>query len=137
MVKSTKSNFRQNRNTKGPIENRARASKINASTIYETCSEQLTPFGGLLAMIKFLDLLDFAQIFNSAYQAPTRNPKLGHYKMVIGILMLLFIGFNRIWHFTYIGWTPCCAGFFVLRGFRLPAPFGATLTIWASIKVYR
>jgi hypothetical protein len=118
MVKSTKSNFRQNRNTKGSIENRARASKINASTLYETCSEQLSPFGGLLAMIKFLDLLGFEQLFDSAYQAPERNPKLGHYKMVIGILMLLFIGFNRIWHFTYIRLDAMLCGFFRLA--RLP-----------------
>jgi hypothetical protein len=47
MVKSTKSDFRQHRNTKGAIENRARARKINASTQYDTCSEQLSPFGGI------------------------------------------------------------------------------------------
>ena len=29
-----------------------------------------------------------------------REPTLGHYSMVVGVLMLLFIGFNRIWHFT-------------------------------------
>jgi len=42
-----------------------------------------------------LDLIDFAEIFDSAYIAPRRDPKLGHYSMVAGILMLLFIGFNR------------------------------------------
>jgi hypothetical protein len=118
MVKSTKSNFRQNRNTKGIIESRSRASKINASTLYETCSEQLSPFGGLLAMIKFCDLIGFEQILSSTYQAPERSPKLGHYKMVIGILMLLFIGFNRIWHFTYIRLDAMLCGFFRLA--RLP-----------------
>ena len=78
-------------------------------------------------MIKFLDLLDFAQIFNSAYQAPARNPKLGHYKMVIGILMLLFIGFNRIWHFTYIRLDAILCGFF--RVARLPV----ASTVWRYV----
>jgi len=118
MVNSTKSDFRQNRKAKGSIENRARASKINAFTLYETCGEQLSPFGGLLATIKFFDLLGFEQLFDSAYQAPARKPKLGHYKMVIGILMLLFIGFNRIWHFTYIRLDAMLCGFFRLA--RLP-----------------
>jgi len=118
MVKSTKSNFQQNRNSKGFNENRTRASKINASTPYETCSEQLSAFGGLLAMLKFLDLIDFKQIFDFGYHAPGRQPKLGHYKMVIGILMLLFIGFNRIWHFTYIRLDAMLCGFFRLP--RLP-----------------
>jgi hypothetical protein len=123
MVKSIKSNFRKNRNTKGSIGKRARASKINASTLYETCSEQLSPFGGLLAMIKFLDLLGFEQLFHSAYQAPARNPKLGHYKMVVGILMLLFIGFNRIWHFTYIRLDAMLCGFFRLTQLPVASTF--------------
>jgi hypothetical protein len=71
----------------------------------------LSPFGGLLAMIKFFDLIDFKQIFKATYQAPARQPKLGHYSMVAGLLMLLFIGFNRIWHFTYIRLDTLC-GFF-------------------------
>jgi hypothetical protein len=118
MVKSTKADSRKNRNAKETAENRARASKINASTQYETCSEQLSPFGGLLATIKFLDLIGFEQIFHFGYKAPAREPKLGHYKMIIGILMLLFIGFNRIWHFTYIRLDAMLCGF--LRLAQLP-----------------
>jgi len=102
MVKSNKSKKRKNRKGKGFIKKSARAKKINASTAYDTCSEQLSPFGGLLPLIKFLDLIDFQQMFDFAYRAPTRKPKLGHYSMMVGLLMLLFIGFNRIWHFTYL-----------------------------------
>ena len=118
MVKSLKSNSRQNCNNKGFSENRTRANKINASTAHDTCTERLSPFGGLLAMIKFLDLIEFKQIFSAAYLAPNRKPKLGHYRMVIGLLMLLFIGFNRLWHFTYIRLDAMMCGFFRLD--RLP-----------------
>lgn len=123
MVKFRKTDSRQNCNTKGSAKNRTRASKINASTLYETCSEQLSPFGGLLATIKFLDLIDFEEIFHSAYKAPAREPKLGHYKMVIGILMLLFIGFNRIWHFTYIRLDAMLCGFFRLAQLPVASTF--------------
>jgi hypothetical protein len=44
--------------------------------------------------------------FEKLYLPPSRKPALGHYKMVIGILMLLFIGFSRIWHFLYIQLDP-------------------------------
>jgi hypothetical protein len=118
MVKSKKSDLRKNRNGKGSNQNRSRAKKINASTVYDTCSEQLSPFGGLLPLIKFLDLIDFRQIFDFAYRAPTRKPKLGHYSMVVGFLMLLFIGFNRIWHFSYLRLDAMLCGFFNLT--RLP-----------------
>jgi hypothetical protein len=72
----------------------------------------LSPFGGLLALIKFFDLVHFEEIFNSAYNQPSRDPKMGHYAMMAGILMLLFIGFNRIWHFFYVRLDAMLCGFF-------------------------
>lgn len=118
MVKRHKKVSRKNRIGKGFSKNRADARKINASTAYETCTEQLSPFGGLLALIKFLDLVNFKEIFHFAYHKPSRDPKLGHYKMMIGILMLLFIGFNRIWHFVYVRLDTMLCGFFEVN--RLP-----------------
>jgi hypothetical protein len=119
MVKRRKNNNRKNRRRKGFCKNRAKARKINASTAYETCTEQLSPFGGLLALIKFIDLVNFHKIFDSAYHRPSRDPKLGHYLMMVGILMLLFIGFNRIWHFVYVRLDAMLCGFFSVT--RLPA----------------
>ena len=55
MVKTKKSDFSKNRNTKGFNANGARAKKINASTAYNTCSEQLSPFGGLLPLMRPCD----------------------------------------------------------------------------------
>jgi hypothetical protein len=123
MVKSNKSKNRRNRKNKGIREGAARARKINASTPYETCSEQLTPFGGLLAMIKFFDLIGFKEIFHATYHEPGREPKLGHYSMVVGLLMLLFIGFNRIWHFTYIRLDAILCGFFRLPKLPVASTF--------------
>jgi len=78
------------------------ATKIGANTQYETCTERITSFGGLLALVKFLDLFKFEEIIENLYIAPSRKPVLGHYKMVYGFLILLFIGFTRVWHFMYI-----------------------------------
>jgi hypothetical protein len=119
MVKRRKNNTRKGRIGKGFCKKRTKARKINASTVYETCTEQLSPFGGLLALIKFFDLVNFHKIFDSAYQPTSREPKLGHYSMMVGILMLLFIGFNRIWHFVYVCLDAVLCGFF--RVTRLPA----------------
>jgi hypothetical protein len=118
MVKQRKRNSKKRRNRKGFKANVTNARIINASTAYETCTEQLSPFGGLLPLIKFFDLVGFKEIFNFAYHRPRRDPKLGHYLMFVGILMLLFIGFNRLWHFTYIRLDAMLCGFFRLT--RLP-----------------
>ena len=111
MVKTPTTNNTNKPVNKAENEQRLEARKISATTKFETCSEPLTAFGGVLALIKFLDLIKFEEIFESTYIKPTRETKLGHYRMVVGILMLLFIGFNRFWHFTYIRLDAMWRGF--------------------------
>ena len=120
MVKKRNKGITKNRISKGSGERGRRARRIKASTAFETCTEQISPFGGLLGLIKFLDLVQFEEIFNQVYLAPGRKVRLGNYRMVIGIVMLLFIGFNRLWHFTYIRLDVMICGFFQLT--RLPSP---------------
>ena len=129
MVRKRRKNNRKKRVSKGLRDNGSRARKINASTVFETCTEQITPFGGLLGLIKFLDLVKLEEIFDHLYIAPRREAKSGNYLMVVGILMLLFIGFNRIWHFTYIRLDAIICGFFNSRDCHQPAPFGAMLIV--------
>ena len=119
MVKRRKKNIKKKRIGKGFKRIDVKARKIDASTQFDTCTEQLSPFGGLLGLIKFFGLVNFREIFDSGYRQPIREPKLGHYFMMTGILMLLFIGFNRIWHFVYIRVDAMLCGFFRLS--RLPA----------------
>jgi len=119
MVKKRDNGNTKSINSKGFHEGDSRARKINAYTAYETCTEQLSPFGGLLGLIKFIDLVKLEEIFESIYTCPQREPKLGDFRMVVGILMLLFIGFNRLWHFTYIRLDAMVCGFFQLA--LLPA----------------
>ena len=88
--------------TAGRVGKAERVPRITAETPYGECSERLTAFGGLLALVKFLDLIGFEKRFEEQYIHPERMSKLGGYRMVAGMLMLLFIGFQRLWHFTYI-----------------------------------
>src|SRR5664280_1905711 len=76
----------------GGTECPVKATKIGPSTAYEYCSERLSPFGGLLGL--------------------SRTPALGHYNMMYGIIILLFIGFSRIWHFLYIRMDPMLCSIF-------------------------
>jgi len=113
--------------SKGFCERCSTPRKITASTTFGTCRERLSPFGGLLGLIKFLDLLKVEEVFDQVYRGPSREPNLGHYRMVVGILMLLFIGFNRLWHFVYIRLDAMVCGFFQLV--RLPA----ACTFWRYV----
>jgi len=106
----------------------ARAVRITADTPYGECSERLTAFGGLLALVKFLDLIGFEQVFAAHYVHPKREAKLGGYRMVLGILMLLFIGFQRLGHFAYVRYDAMVCG--MLRVGALPA----VSTFWRSLR---
>ncbi len=119
MVKSQKKDSRKRLSGKPFNQSGRSARKINASTAYGTCGEQLSPFGGLLGLVKFLDLFDFERHFDDAYVAPSRETKLGDYAMVMGMVLLMFIGFNRIWHFVYIRLEAMLCGIF--RVDKLPA----------------
>ncbi|MBI3578124.1 MAG: IS1380 family transposase [Ignavibacteriales bacterium] len=102
MVKPREEDSSDNRKNQGEAGCPSRASKIGPATAYGLCSERLSPFGGLLGLVKFMDLVKFKEIFDGFYNPPVRTPALGHYNMVYGLLLLLFIGFNRVGHFIYI-----------------------------------
>ena len=98
---------------------KSRPVRITPDTPYGECSERLTAFGGLLALVKFLDLIQFEAAFGEHYVPPKRTPQLGHYRMVLGLLLLLFIGFQRLGHVAYVRTDAMVCG--VLRVAVLPA----------------
>ena len=102
--------------------------RITTETPYGECSERLTAFGALLALVKFLDLLGCERAFAEHYVHPRREPKLGGYRMVLGILLLLFIGFQRLGHFAYVRYNAMVCG--VLRMTALPA----VSTFWRYLR---
>jgi hypothetical protein len=112
----------------GALRTARRPVRITADTPYGECSERLTAFGGLLALVKFLDLLDFEAAFARHFVFPKRGPKLGDYRMVLGMLVLLFIGFQRLGHFAYIRTDAMVCG--VLRVTVLPA----VSTFWRYLQ---
>ena len=96
-----------------------RRTVLTPDTPYGECSERLTAFGGLLALVKLADLIGFEQIFHERFARPERNPKLGHYRMVLGLLLLLFVGFQRLGHFVHVRTESMVCG--ALRVACLPA----------------
>ncbi len=77
------------------------ASKIGPSTSYHYCRECLSPFGGLVVLVKILDLVKSKKVFEWFDRAPEIMPETGHYTRVFGILLLFLIMFTRVGHFLY------------------------------------
>ena len=58
MFKERKKDITNNRVSKGFGEDSSEAREIKASTAYEACAEQLTPFAGLPALTKFEEVFE-------------------------------------------------------------------------------
>jgi len=70
MVKRQKHHNTKATVNKGFPSRGSKSINITASTPYGVCSGRLSAFGGLLALIKFLGLIGFEQIFEEASRAP-------------------------------------------------------------------
>lgn len=128
MVKSKNTKTQEHTVNKGIPESSNRPAKIGADTRYETCNTRMTAFGGMLGLIKFLDYVKFKDIFNTYYHSPKRQPRLGCYHMILGFLILHFVGFSRLGHFAYIRHDSIICG--ILKVSILPA----ISTFWRYLR---
>lgn len=113
---------------KAAAQGSSRRMAITANTPYEGCEERLSAYGGLLPLLKMLDLIGFKDAFSRRYVAPQRRCELGDQGMLTGFLLLLFIGFQRLGHFEYIRQDPMVCG--ALNVEKLPA----ASTFWRYLK---
>lgn len=116
------------RSSKRKANREAKAVVIGPSTPYEFTSELLTPFGGLLLFVKMLEALQFEKLFNETFSKPGRTPTHGHYFMFKSLIFLLVIGFQRVFHFSYVSHEPMLLG--VLSVAQLPT----VTTFWRWLR---
>ncbi len=128
MVHSKKKDRKKRRIKQGRKQKSAEARKIGPSTPYGYTNEHLTPYGGLLPLEKFLDGVKFRELFSTIYVEPGRRTRSGSYFFIKGLLLLLFIGFKRIYHFSYIQEDPMLLG--LLGVYKLPH----ISTFWRYMK---
>lgn len=101
---------------------------IGPSTPYEFTTELFTPFGGFLLFVKMLEALQFEKLFDETFIKPGRTPQHGHYFMFKGLIFLLVIGFQRLFHFSYVSHDPMLLG--ILAVAQLPV----VTTFWRWLK---
>ena len=128
MVKSEKQHKQKKGIKQGEKEGGRKARKIKASTRHGYIDEHLSPYGGLLPLVKLWDGLRFDVQFSALYCEPIRETQYGSLFFIKGLLLLLFIGFCRLNHFVYICGDPMLLG--ILGVERLPA----VSTFWRYLQ---
>jgi hypothetical protein len=109
-VKTGKKHTPKNRINQGESKGAGKPAKIKPDTAYELTDGRMTAYGGLFGLVKFLDLIGFREVFLKYYSSPNRKTELGCYRMVLGFLILLFVGFARVGHFEYLRRDPMVCG---------------------------
>ena len=106
MVKSRRKNNRKRGQKQGENKEQGKVRKIKASTRHGYTDDYLSPYGGLLPLVKLWDALKFEELFKEVFIEPGRKTEYGSLFFVKGLLVLLFIGFCRVNHFVYIDGDP-------------------------------
>jgi hypothetical protein len=127
-VKTEKKHTPKSRLNQGESPEAGKPAKIKPDTAYEMTEGRMTAYGGLFGLVKFLDLIGFREVFVEYYQSPGRKPELGCYRMVLGFLILLFVGFARVGHLEYLRRDPMVCG--ILEVEILPA----VSTFWRYLR---
>jgi hypothetical protein len=127
-VKTEKKHNPKNRINQGESQGAGKPAKIKPDTAYEMTEGRMTAYGGLFGLVKFLDLIGFREVFVEYYHSPGRKPELGCYRMVLGFLILLFVGFARVGHLEYLRRDPMVCG--IMEVEILPA----VSTFWRYLR---
>ncbi len=96
MVKSEKQHNEKKGIKQGENGYGRKTRKIRASTRHGYTNEYLSPYGGLLPLVKLWDVLKFESLFSKLYCEPSRETQYGSLFFIKGLLLLLFIGFCRL-----------------------------------------
>lgn len=128
MVKSEKQHNEKKGQRQGEKEHVGNTRKIKASTPHGYTNEYMSPYGGLLPLVKLWDALKFESLFSEVYCEPARETQYGSLFFIKGLLLLLFIGFCRLHHFVYVCEDPMLLG--ILGMGQLPA----VSTFWRYLQ---
>lgn len=92
--------------------------KIGASTPYDFSARNLTAYGGLLPVATMLEKLGFQQLVEETLTIRRRTRAMPVYRFVLGMVLVLYVGFSRLNHLRFVEREPMLTG--ILKVLRVP-----------------
>ncbi|MBL8293998.1 MAG: IS1380 family transposase [Bryobacterales bacterium] len=92
--------------------------KIGASTPYDFSGRNLTAYGGLLPVATMLEKLGFQQLLEETLTIGRRTRAMPAYRFVLGMVLVLYVGFSRLNHLRFVEREPMLTG--ILKVPRVP-----------------
>ena len=76
--------------------------KIGASTPYDFCAKNLTPYGGLLPVATMLEKIGFEKFVDETVTVERTTKAMSTYQFVLAIVLGIYVGFARLNQLRYI-----------------------------------
>jgi hypothetical protein len=130
MVKQSRKSRREGLAGQGPQEHAQRATRITGSTPYEFGVRGLTPYGGLLPVVRLLERLEFRRLIEERLTMKREPVAMSMYEFVLAILIALYIGFDRLSHLTFLAKDAVITG--ILGVVALPVQS----TFWRFLNAF-
>jgi hypothetical protein len=92
--------------------------RIGASTPYDFSGRNLTAYGGLLPVATMLEKLGFQQLVEETLTIRRRTRAMPVYRFVLGMVLVLYVGFSRLNHLRFVEREPMLTG--ILKVLRVP-----------------
>ena len=118
MVRNKRQHRQKTRARQGPEDTHPEPNKIGASTHYDFSGKNLTPYGGLLPVATMLEKLGFQKLVEETLTCGRMTRVMSLYKFVLGIVLGLYVGFQRLNQLRFIARDPMLTG--ILKEPRLP-----------------
>lgn len=102
MVKRSRKPKRETPVAQGSGSDAAGPTRITGSTPYEFGAGGLTPYGGLLPVIRLLERLEFRRLIEERLTVRREPSSMGVFEFVLAMVIALYIGFDRLTHLSFL-----------------------------------
>ena len=110
MVKGRRKNRRKTPARQAIPRSSPEPNKIRASTPYDFEGRNLTPYGGLLPVATMLEKLGFRELVETVITSSRITRAMKLYEFILGIVLGLYVGFQRLSHMRFIARDPMLTG---------------------------
>jgi hypothetical protein len=128
MVTNRKQHSSGTRAKQASNEIHSHPNKIGASTPYDFCAKNLTPYGGLLPVATMLEKIGFEKVVDETITVDRTTKVMTTYQFMLAIILGLYVGFARLNQLRYIARDPLLAG--ILKVAQLPPQ----CTLWRFLN---
>jgi hypothetical protein len=133
MVKGARGRGGEKLGDQGAARDREEATRITGSTPYEFGARGLTPYGGLLPLVRLLERLEFAKLIEERLTIKRQPVAMSVCEFVLAMVIALYIGFDRLSHMAFLARDAVITGILGVKELPVQSTFWRFLN---SLKMH-